>query len=97
MKTVPHIVEEKHLRLFHPVSQSATVPAKTFRKASTRKASVRKAPARKAPNKKTSPRSSRKALGRKAVKKTIKGRVTKRSRQSKVRRQRGNFKDIFSR
>ena len=95
MKTIPHIVEEKHLRLFHPggnlVKQSQTPVRrrKLQKKRPARKAPARKAPVRRAPVKK--------APARKSAKKIIKGRVTKKKRQSVTRRQGGNFKDIFSR
>ena len=82
MKTVPHIVEEKHLKMFHPTTTG------TKRKASRTPA---QAPARK--KRKPIKRSQKK----RSQKKTIKGRVTKKSRQSVAKRQRGNFKDIFSR
>ena len=102
MKTVPHVVEEKHLRLFHPVGQSVIAkrsPVSTTSKGRkarrpSRRAPVRKA-VRKAPAKKR--RTGRKAPARKAVKKTIKGRATRRSHQSSIGPQRSNFKDIFSR
>ena len=91
MKTVPHIVEEKHLRLFHPVSHSVNVKRVPPRRKAPRKATAQRAPPRK------TKKVPVKRKARKAAKKTIKGRVIKRSRQSKVRRQGGNFKDIFTR
>ena len=83
MKTVPHIVEEKHLKMFHPNNTTAMIKRKASR-------TPAQAPARKK-------RKPIKRSQKKQKKKTIKGRVTKKSRQSVVRRQRGNFKDIFSR
>ena len=87
MKTVPHIVEEKHLKMFHPNNTTTGIKRKASR-------TPAQAPARK---KRKPVKRSQKKQKRSLKKKTIKGRVTKKSRQSVVRRQRGNFKDIFSR
>ena len=47
MKTVPHIVEDKHLRLFYPeVSQDRRIPPKK-RKVQKKKVQKKKRPAKK--------------------------------------------------
>ena len=80
MKTVPHIVEDRHLKLFHPVGNS------------TGQRKVSKVQAQK----KQETRIKKQKTQVPKKKKTIKGCVTKKSRQSVTRRQRSNIKDIFS-
>ena len=88
MKTVPHIVEDKHLKLFHPeVVKQTQVPSPKPR--STRK---------RTPAKKRGARPAKKRRApRRPKQKVIKGRVTKKSPQSVRRRRAGKIKDIFSR
>ena len=93
MKTIPHVVLERHLRMFHPDRIQSIHQQSVSQKPRRRKQTVKRSTKGKG-------KGTRKGKGKKRVKagikKTIKGRVTKKSRQSAARRQRNNIRDIFS-
>jgi len=79
MKTVPHIVEEKHLKLFYPEG-IARNPTKVARK-----------PRKPKQIKQKKQKSSQKQKAKKRKQKAIKGLVLKKLPQSAFRRQRDNI------